>query len=68
MVVETMAKNEDYNETTLIRITMHNWKRLSALKEPGDSFNTVIGRKLDELEAFKEKEKVSLAEYLEARK
>ena len=51
MVVETIAKKEDYNETTVIRITIHNWKRLSALKEHGDSFNTVIHRLLDEREA-----------------
>jgi len=53
MVVETIAKNEDYNETTIIRITIYNWKRLSTLKEPGDSFNTVVQRLLDEKEKQK---------------
>lgn len=52
MVVENKDVNTtDYDETTVIRITLHNWKRLSALKNHGDSFNTVIHRLLDEKEA-----------------
>lgn len=33
-----------------IAITVYNWKRLNALKSPGESFNTVINRLLDEKE------------------
>jgi len=41
-------KKDKYNTTTTIEITVRNWKRLSGLKSPGDSFNSVINRLLDE--------------------
>ena len=30
-----------------IRVSPENWKRLNALKEPGDTFNDVIDRLLE---------------------
>jgi len=47
MVLKIETK-EDHDTTTTIVITVHNWKRLSSLKSPGDSFNAVIHRLLDE--------------------
>ena len=38
------------NDTTTIQVSIQNYKRLSALKNPGDSFDDVLGRVLDENE------------------
>ena len=35
-------------ETTTIEIKSDTWRRLNAQKEPGDSFDSVITRLLDE--------------------
>lgn len=34
-----------------IKVTKETWQRLSARKTPGDSFNDVVERLLDETEA-----------------
>lgn len=34
-------------ETTTIEISRSNWQKLNARKEPGDSFNDVVGRLLE---------------------
>ena len=68
MVVKNEEQQTEYDTAINIAITVYNWRRLNTLKMPGDSFNAVIGRNLDDLDAFKEKEKVTLAECLEARK
>jgi len=34
-----------------IKVTPENWRRLNARKEPGDSFNDVVARLLDEHES-----------------
>jgi predicted CopG family antitoxin len=39
-----MGRNAD----THIRVTETNWTRLNRLKRPGESFNDVIGRLLDQ--------------------
>ena len=39
-----MARKAD----THIRVTENNWTRLNRLKRPGESFNDVIGRLLNE--------------------
>ena len=39
-----MARKAD----THIRVTENNWTRLNRLKRPGESFNDVIDRLLDE--------------------
>jgi len=44
-------QTEDNTAAINIVITVYNWRRLNALKMPGDSFNTVIHRLLDEKEA-----------------
>jgi len=31
-------------DATHIRVSKHTWQELNALKEPGDSFDDVIGR------------------------
>jgi len=51
MVVKNEAPQEEYDTTININITIYNWRRLNSLKGPGDSFNTVIQRILDEREA-----------------
>lgn len=38
------------NESTLVRVYEDTWKRLNAMKEPGDTFNDVITRLLDRKE------------------
>lgn len=30
-----------------IRVSEQNWKRLNAMKDPGDSFDDVVGRLLE---------------------
>lgn len=42
-------------ETTTIQISIENYKRLNGMKNPGDSFDDVLGRVLDEREAFQER-------------
>ena len=42
-------------DTTTIQITIENYKRLNGMKNPGDSFDDVIGRVLDEHEVFRER-------------
>jgi len=37
-------------DTTTIQISVENYKRLSGMKNPGDSFDDVVGRILDERE------------------
>lgn len=37
-------------DTTTIQVSIGNYKRLSGLKNPGDSFDDVLGRVLDEYE------------------
>ena len=34
--------------TEVIRVTPENWQRLNSMKRPGESFNDVVGRLLDE--------------------
>jgi len=49
-----VLKSEEQNDNDAIiniAINIYNWKRLNALKSPGDSFNSVISRLLDEKEA-----------------
>jgi len=51
-----VAKNDasqdiELNTNINIAITVYNWTRLNSLKRPGESFNTVIHRLLDEKEA-----------------
>lgn len=41
--------------TTTIQISIENYKRLNGMKNPGDSFDDVLGRVLDEREAFQER-------------
>jgi len=36
--------------TETVRVTPENWERLNRNKKPGDTFNDVIGRLLDEAE------------------
>jgi len=36
----------DANEA--IRVSPENWRRLNAMKEPGDTFNDVVDRLFDE--------------------
>lgn len=31
-----------------IRVSKRNWKALNAMKEPGESFDDVVGRMIDE--------------------
>lgn len=38
------------DETTTIQVSINNYRRLSGLKNPGDSFDDVIGRVLDDYE------------------
>lgn len=38
------------NATETIRVTPENWERLNSLKEPGDTFNDVITKLLEERE------------------
>lgn len=38
------------NDTTTIQVSIENYKRLNGLKNPGDSFDDVIGRLLDDYE------------------
>ena len=47
MVLKSEEQNDDYKIIN-IAIDIYNWKRLNALKSPGDSFNKVIHRLLDE--------------------
>lgn len=42
-------------DTTTIQISIENYKRLNGMKNPGDSFDDVIGRVLDEHEVFRER-------------
>jgi len=35
-------------QTTPIRVSDENWKELNTMKEPGESFDDVISRLLDE--------------------
>ena len=42
-------------DTTTIQISIENYKRLNGRKNPGDSFDDVIGRVLDEHEVFRER-------------
>ena len=51
MVVKNAEQQTEYDTTINVNITIYNWKRLNALKMPGESFNTVIQRLLDEREA-----------------
>ena len=44
-------QTEDNTAVINIVITVYNWRRLNAQKMPGESFNTVIQRLLDEKEA-----------------
>lgn len=41
--------------TTTIQISIENYKRLNGMKNPGDSFDDVLGRVLDERKAFQER-------------
>lgn len=43
-------------DTTNIRISKDTWKELNARKEPGDSFDDVISRLLEEADAGEEGE------------
>lgn len=36
--------------TEAIKVSSENWIRLNSLKEPGDTFNDVVNRLLDERE------------------
>lgn len=38
------------SDTTTVTVSHETWKRLQVRKEPGDSFDDVIGRLLDESE------------------
>jgi len=51
MVVKNEEQQAEYDTAINIVITVYNWRRLNNLKMPGDSFNTVIQRILDEKEA-----------------
>lgn len=39
------------DDTTNIRISRETWKRLNARKEPGDSFDEVIERLIEQADA-----------------
>ena len=43
------------DDTTTIQISIENYKQLNGMKNPGDSFDDVIGRVLDEHEMFHER-------------
>lgn len=38
------------DDGTNVRVSNENWKRLNSMKEPGESFDDVIGRLLDQTE------------------
>jgi len=52
MSVKNEEQQTEYDNAAInIVITVYNWRRLNAQKMPGESFNTVIQRLLDEKEA-----------------
>ena len=51
MVVKNEEQQTEHDTAINIVITVYNWRRLNAQKMPGESFNTVIQRLLDEKEA-----------------
>jgi len=50
MVVKNEEQQTERDTAINIVITVYNWRRLNAQKMPGESFNTVIQRLLDEKE------------------